>query len=594
MRTLSNRWSSYFLFQGGKRFLVVVLLCLVGSAYLGALTPQMISELAKNYAVEVDFYATLWSLSYLFIGVYLNRVIYQLSINKYMQLLMQNTRSMCYEKWLHAYDVKTSKDSRSERYPQGEVISRIMNDTEALREMMTSGTFGIFIDIFFVVSCLISFISLNKVSGIALSLAEVVASLLLIWGSRYMRVVFMDVRKSRADMSRLLSNMVGGIKETYYTRHENYASRRGEVVFHDFLTKQLKANIWDAGYYSTAESLYPILLAFIVFLFPYSNITEAAIIFAIVDLIQRSIRPVKDVAAKIANIQRAYTGVIRIDEFLNDLEESLSSKGYQTKGNIELEKVEVDVRYFEYPRKSGQEDESPFSLKNITFEALPGQLIGIVGLSGCGKSTLLNMMAANIVPMEGDIRLNTKDQKVLKFPGDSVEDLIGYREQVGIVSQDSHIFSDTVFFNISMCREKPQDFDSFWGDVCERIPYVRHWGLSPEALLDQRGLSLGQKQLLAAIRSCYLKKPIVLFDEISSGLDGELELALREMVRLIQKNSLTFIVAHRLETVIGADKIIVLEGGRVKDSGTHQELLSSSAVYREFLDELSHQHSPSN
>lgn len=594
MRTLSSRWSNYFLFDGGKRFLVVVLLCLVGSAYLGALTPQMISELAKNYDVEADFYQTLWSLSFLFTGVYLNRVFYQLGINKYMQLLMQNTRSICYEKWLHAYDVKTSKDSRSERYPQGEVISRIMNDTEALREMMTSGTFGIFIDIFFVVSCLISFITLNKVSGIALSLAEVVASLLLIWGSRYMRVVFMDVRKSRADMSRLLSNMVGGIKETYYTRHENYASRRGEAVFHDFLTKQLKANIWDAGYYSTAESLYPILLAFIVFLFPYSHITEAAIIFAIVDLIQRSIGPVKDVAAKIANIQRAYTGVWRIDEFLGDLEDSLSSKGYKTRGNIELQEALVDVKFFEYPRKSGQEDESPFSLKDITFKASPGDLIGIVGLSGCGKSTLLNMMAANIVPLEGGIFLKSTSGEELNFPGDTVEDLIGYREQVGIVSQDSHIFSDTVFFNITMKREMPSDFEKFWLDVCERIPYVSRWGLSPEDLLDQRGLSLGQKQLLAAIRSCYLKKPIVLFDEISSGLDGELELALREMVQLIQKNSLTFIVAHRLETVINANKIIVLEGGRLKDSGTHQELLEKSAVYREFLDELSHQHSPSN
>lgn len=587
MTTSSNRWSSYFFFEGGRRFLFVVLLCLLGSAFMGALTPQKISELAKNYAVKEDFYNTLWSLTAIFVGVYINRVFYQLSVNKYIQLLMQNTRSHCYEKWLHTYDVKTAKDSRNERYPQGEVISRIMNDTESLRELMTSGTFGIFIDVFFVVSCLISFVSLNKVSGLSLSIAEILAALLLVWGSRYMRKVFMDVRKSRADMSRLLSNMVGGIKETYYTRHENYASRRGEVVFQDFLTKQLTANIWDAGYYSTAESLYPILLAFVVFLFPYSAITEAAIIFAIVDLIQRSIGPVKDVAAKIANIQRAYTGLVRIDEFLEDLESGLSSSGYKSRGNIELKEVLVDIKYFEYPRKASQEEEVAFNLKDIRFSANPGELIGIVGLSGCGKSTLLNMMAANIVPGEGGIFFRGTDE-TLSFPGEKVEDIIGYREQVGIVSQDSHIFSDTVAFNISMSREVPENFEEFWESVCERIPYVRHWGLKPEDKLDQRGLSMGQKQLLAAIRSCYLKKPVVLFDEISSGLDGELELALREMVLLIQRNSLTFIVAHRLETVREADKIIVLENGRLIDSGTHERLATESDVYRQFLAELSH------
>ncbi|MEC7276648.1 MAG: ABC transporter ATP-binding protein [Bdellovibrionota bacterium] len=592
MNTLSSRWSSYFLFEGGRRFLVAVLLCLIGSSVLGALTPKMISKLAESYSVESDFYTSLKQLAFLFGGVYLNRVFYQLSINKYIQQLMQNTRSICFEKWLHAYDVKTSKDSRSERYPQGEVISRIMNDTESLRELMTSGTFGIFIDVFFVVSCLISFISLNKVSGIALSLAEVVAALLLIWGSRYMREVFMDVRKSRADMSRLLSNMVGGIKETYYTRHENYASRRGEVVFKDFLTKQLTANIWDAGYYSTAESLYPILLAFIVFLFPYSHITEAAIIFAIVDLIQRSIGPVKDVAAKIANIQRAYTGIQRIDEFLGDLDEALSSKGYQTRGNIELTEAIIDVQFFEYPRKASQDEETAFSLKDIKFSARPGELVGIVGLSGCGKSTLLNMMAANIIPLRGGIHFKSESE-TLSFPGESAQDLIGYREQVGIVSQESHIFSDSVAFNISMNRETPSDLNEFWEKVREQIPYVRNWNLSLEDKLDQRSLSMGQKQLLAAIRSCYLKKPVVLFDEISSGLDGELELALREMVQLIQRNSLTFVVAHRLETVIGADNIIVLEEGRLRDSGSHAELLENSPVYQEFLQELSQHHSPS-
>ena len=587
MNTSNNKWSKFFVFNGGNILLVVVGICLILSSVLGALTPQKVAELADNYKDKDLFYNSLWNLSYLFIGVYLNRVVYQLSINKYVQLLMQNVRSLCYDKWLHAYDMRRKGESKSDDYPQGEVIARIMNDTESFRELMTSGSFGIFIDVFFVVSGLISFVSLNKVTGISLAVAEVIASILLIWGSRYMREIFMEVRKSRADMSRLLSNMVGGIKESFYTRHENYASKRGEIVFKDFLTKQLTANIWDAGYYSTAESLYPIFLAFIVFLFPYSNITEAAIIFAIVDLIQRSIRPVKDVAAKIANIQRAYTGVTRINEFLSHLDSNLSSKGQKFKGVKNVSKVDVDVQRFEYPRKSGQTDETPFALENIQFTAYPGQLIGIVGISGCGKSTLLNIMSANIVPHKGGVNIHATDGELISFPGSRLEDIIHYREQVGIVSQDSHIFSDTVAFNICMSRNAPESFSTFWNNVVAQIPYIQQWGIKPEDKLDQKSLSMGQKQLLAAIRSCFLQKPFVLFDEISSGLDSELELALRKMVLLIQEKSLTFIVAHRLETILEADRIIVLEEGRLVNSGKHDELLSDSLVYRQFLEELS-------
>jgi ABC-type multidrug transport system fused ATPase/permease subunit len=586
MSTLKTKWSKFFFFPGGKKFLFVVGICLLVSSFLGAMTPLKMRELAANYENKDLYYSSLWNLFAIFMGVYLNRVFYQLGLNKYMQLLMQNTRSICYEKWLHAYDIKTKDDSRNERYPQGEVISRIMNDTESLRELMTSGTFGIFIDIFFVISSLSAFISLNKTSGVAIAIAEVFSALLLVWGSRYMRKIFMEVRKSRADMSRLLSNMVGGIKETFYTRHENYASKRGSIVFQDFLKKMLTANVWDAGYYSTAESLYPLMLAFVVFLFPYSNITEAAIIFAIVDLIQRSIGPVKDVAAKIANIQRAYTGLVRIDEFLSDLGKDMSSANHKHLGLLELSEVVINVENFEYPRKG--EEETKFALTDISFSARPGELVGIVGLSGCGKSTLLNIMAANIFPHAGEVSLLAKNGVKLSFPGSSVADTIHYREQVGIVSQDSHIFSDSVAFNICMKREIPEEFYKFWKMVEEKIPYILTWGIKPDEVLNQRSLSLGQKQLLAAIRSCFLKKPVVLFDEISSGLDGELELALREMVRLIQINSLTFIVAHRLETITHADKIIVLDDGRVADSGTHDELMPRCDVYAQFLAELSH------
>lgn len=586
MNISNNKWFKFFLFENSKPLLIGLLTCLVISAGLGSQTPIMISNLSRNYENSAAYFDSVWNLGILFICVYLNRVVYQLCINKYIQLLMQDVRSKCYDKWLHSYEIKSGNKYSEDVYTQGEVISRIMNDTESLRELMTSGTFGIFINIFFVVSCLISFVVLNTVSGVFLGVIEIVATLLLIWGSKYMRDVFLKVRESRASMSRLLSNMVGGIKETFYTNHENYASKRGQVVFEDFLNKQLVANVWDAGYYSIAESLYPILLIFVVVIFPYSNITEAAIIFAIVDLIQRSIGPIKEIAAKIANLQRAYSGLFRINEFLDDLSLRLSSEKQILSDKIALKSLSIDIERFEYPRSKEQEDETSFSLNNISIKALPGQLIGIVGLSGSGKSTLLNIMAANIYPTKGSITLEGKEKNIT-FSQDNAKSIISYREKVGIVSQESHIFSDTVAFNISLSHEKSSRLEKFWESVTKDIEYLKDWGIGLESHFDQRSLSLGQKQLIAAIRSCYLNKPVVLFDEISSGLDGDLETALRNMVLLIQKKSLTFIVAHRVETIMNADQIIVMSEGNTQAIGKHEELIQSSAVYQEFIAELS-------
>ena len=107
------------------------------------------------------------------------------------------------------------------------------------------------------------------------------------------------------------------------------------------------------------------------------------------------------------------------------------------------------------------------------------------------------------------------------------------------------------------------------------FPYLKTLGLRPLEKIQPTKLSLGQKQLLAGVRACYLKKNVVFFDEISSALDSELEFALRKCILIIQEFSLTIIVAHRVETIIAADKILVMEKGRLIQSGSHKELLES-------------------
>lgn len=560
-----------------------MLLCLAVSAYLGAMTPALISDLSRNYESDSLFQSSIIALLINFLAVYTNRVIYQLAVNKYVRMLIQYARTETYGRWLSSHELDT------EKYPQGEVLSRIMSDTESIRDLISSGAFGIFIDLCFVVSCLFGFITLQRFTGFFIAGAEVAATILLIWGSQLMRDMFMRLRNSQAQVNRITANVLGGFQQIYYTRNDRYASRKSEVAFLDFLQKQNQVNTMDAAYYAVAESLYPILLALVIFIFPYSKLTEVALIFAIVDLIQRSISPIKEISGKIANIQRAATGIDRIQNFLNDIPAKKTFIMEEGVKQIPFLKMKVDIERFEYPLRKGVnagDEREHFSLANIHFEGSPGELIGIVGLSGSGKSTLLNILAGNILAPDADVRL------LMGRSDDGFElhlrDLDEYRREVSIVSQESHIFTESLMFNITLKRTEPVDFREQWNFLTENIPYLKTWGLGPDDIVVPHSLSLGQRQLLAGVRACYIKKNIVFFDEISSALDSDLEYSLRTLVLLIQEFSLTIIVAHRVETIVNADKILVMDKGRVTDMGIHGELLLRSKVYQDFIRELSH------
>ncbi len=562
-----------------------MIMCLIISSILGALVPIYMNRLTTSYDSTNDFYQVLRVLALIFVATFINRGFYNLVINKYVVELIQSIRSYCYSKWLCSYEVQTSNSNKNDKFPQGEVLARIMTDTESIRELVTSGTFGIFIDIFFVLSSLVSFYTLNKVAGLSLGALEIGCCLLLVWGSKYMREVFLKVRQARGELYRTIADVIGGVRETYYIENKQYSSKKSEVVFDNFLNRILVSNVWDASYYSLAESLYPIFLAFAVFIIPHAGMKEIGLIFALVDLIQRSIGPIKDVSSKVANIQRALSGVVRINEFLAHLDSARSSDIDKEIQEVGLESINIRIDKYSYPRKS--DSDTPFSIEDISLDVKIGELIGIVGLSGSGKSTLLNILSANIIPDSGLIKLNKKDEQT-SFDFKDFNQFIEYRELVGIVSQDSHIFSESVHFNITMGHDGAGDFDEFWNWVKKQLSYIDIWGITPDTKLSQNDLSLGQKQLLAAIRACYLKKPIVLFDEISSSLDSNLEYALRKMVLLVQKNSMTFIVAHRLETIIEASQIAIMHHGKMVDIGAHSQLMERSKIYREFIDQVSH------
>lgn len=572
MTSSASSWSSFLLPEKGKRWLVLMVLHMSLSALIGWWLPTATQEFYRGF--NGPSLTPFWWIGGLLAGEYINRLGYQLSSYKFIQHLLTQTRSRVYGRWMRSPLKVKRVDKTGDEFPMGEVLARVMNDSDAVRELVTSGTMGILVDAMFILAGLAGFLRLDAHVGWGLLASEVFACVLLVWGSRKMGAIFMSVRTSTGILSRVVTDVTGGLRELAYTPHRHYASARGEAASEDFLRKQLKANVWDSGYYSAAESLYPILLALVLVFFPGGQAARVALLATLIDLIQKSITPIKEVAGKISNLQRARTGLERIREFHAYFPEN------EKEGDTELipfTHFRAEVVHFSHPARAG---ETPFSLRDIHLEGEPGQLVGIVGASGCGKSTLLRLLSGQHGLFEGAVWLGDE-----KLDGEDAQAMRQLAHHVGLVSQDSHVFTATLEFNIAL-EESHGDFAAFWQQAKTALPYLEKWGITPASPLDPKQLSLGQKQLLSGLRACFLRKPIALFDEVSSGLDPELEHALRDLVRFVQRRSLTLIVTHRLETILAADILVLMDAGKVVDQGSAAELRNRSALFREFLEHL--------
>ena len=564
--SLKSNWWTYLWLKSEAALVVFIFINILISAVTGYLTPRFITSFYEALNKDAEFDYQLKLLAILYATEYLNRFFFSLSTHRYIQLLLVDIRRRSFNLWLKAPFKR--KSGKHDEYPLGEVLARLMNDTDAVREVVSSGSFAIFIDIIFILSCLISFLQLNSTTGILLFVAEVGACLLLIKGSKAMAKIFMEVRRITGMMARVVTDITSGLRELYFSPNKNYASKRGQKIFEEFLDKQLHANIWDAGYYSAAESLYPILVALVMIVVPYSQIVEVAILAALIDLIQKSITPIKDVASKISVLSRAKTGIDRLHQF---------NESFDQDNLVRIDFAGLEAHSMKFDLKAFQYDQG-FKLENIQFELSKGKVLGILGESGCGKSTLLKLLSGQYHTFTGTITLDDKvidasDEKALRH----------FSSYVSLISQDSHVFTETLKFNITLGTD--DGFDEFWKVASDAIPYLSRLGIMPEDKIRPKSLSMGQKQLISGLRALFLKKPVILMDEISSGLDSDLEAALRDLIEFFQSRSMTIIVTHRLETILNSHELLLMDQGQVLARGPHNQLRGISK-YQDFLKHL--------
>ena len=453
----------------------------------------------------------------------------------------------------------------------GDLLTRSMSDVEQLKNFTGRGMLMIFNLVLLVVGVAVALLWMNW----KLALLSLVILPVLYWRaadfSRAMRPLFRAVQDQVAVVATLVQDMAAGARVV-----KAFGQEQREVERFDAANEQLYQRYFDS---TRLQSFNTPLLNFIANaatvvmlwvggLLVIGNQLTLGELVAFYAYLLQIVGPVRQGGFLMSMASRAAASSERVMEVLDTPIDVASPPDA-----IELEEVHGDV---EFQNVSCEYHPGRAVLERVSFRAVPGQTIALVGATGSGKTTV-----ANLIPRFYDV----SSGRVL-IDGHDVRDvsLASLRRQTGIVMQETTLFSGTIRENIAFGKSDANDEDIDWAARSARADeFIARLPMGYDTRVGERGVSLsgGQKQRVAIARALLMNPRILILDEFTSAVDAATERLIRAALEELMRGRTTFVIAHRLSTVRAADMILVLQNGRLVDTGTHEELLDSSEIYRQ-------------
>ncbi|MDK8181092.1 ABC transporter ATP-binding protein [Paenibacillus sp. UMB4589-SE434] len=452
--------------------------------------------------------------------------------------------------------------------PAGKVVSRITNDTEAVKDLFvavlsnfTSGIItiaGIYVALFILDTKLALF-------------CMVLVPLILVWIVLYRRIATkynIVIRSRLSSINAIINESIQGMPVIRAFRREKETMDEFEKLNEDYLTysnKMLSLNAYTS--HNLVNVLRNVAFAFVLWYFggaslSASGIVTLGVLYAFTDLLSRLFQPLTGMVNQLATLDQSIVSAGRVFELMDEQgEERHDGSMPRYKGHVEFDQVS-----FAY-----KED---FVLKNINFEAKPGQTVALVGHTGSGKSSIMNLLFRFYDPQQGEIRID----------GNVIRDIPKQwlRQHMGIVLQDPYLFTGTIESNVSLgdpriSRKKVEASLNAVG--ADRVLKTLTKGLDEPVVEKGSTLSAGQRQLISFARALAFEPSILILDEATANIDTETEAIIQEALEVLKRGRTTFIIAHRLSTIRSADLILVLHRGEIVERGSHEELMAMEGRY---------------
>jgi len=537
----------------------------VAAAVLGTVRPALIQRMVDVDISNNDWAglnrSTLWLLALLVVN----------TLVSYLQTY--------YGGWLGQYivrDIRTDlyrhllslKLSFFDRTPIGVLVTRNISDVETLADVFSEGLAAMVGDLLQIVFLMIFMFWTNwQLALISLSVIPPLLFSTYVFKEK-VKGSFQEVRNAVAKLNSFVQEHLTGMNVVQIFNNEDREFRKFEAINQEHTKANIKSVLYYSIYFPVAEVLGAIGVGLLVWYAAQGQIEGTISKGALIAFIMYNslfFRPIRQIADRFNTLQLGLVSTERLLKLL-DNKDLIATSGTapvpQLQGDVEFDHV-----WFAY-------NEPEWVLKDISFHVKPGQTIAFVGATGAGKTSIINLLSRFYDIQKGNIRVDGQDLREY--------DLSQLRRQIGVVLQDVFLFAGSIRDNITLGNRAISDAQILEAAALvgaqrfiERLP----GGLDYPVMERGATLSVGQRQLISFVRALVYEPRVIVLDEATSSVDSETEELIQEAIDKLMEGRTALVIAHRLSTIQKADRIIVLDRGEIKETGTHDELLRQNGYY---------------